>query len=326
MLQLDSHVQSFDNLQMLVVCPHCQQENDTPTASGMYACGLCGRHFQLAHEPQIRAAAPKPPLPVITPPPVSFVKHDRPRRQASGISGSTACAIIAGAATVGVGLFVVFLVTRPSHSAKTGGGTPTTIASSLTEATRRLELRGYGYSKKYKLMGEDNIEYVRDASGAVHTVTIVRWAGDSRIKNLIFDCRTSEALRNSTGSYERLWDRIDADVIAMIGDGDYYRRAIADSKEADGDGLPRHEGRATTADGWQIQVVAYLGYIKNPGPDANNKLPFAIVDVRNVQIDEDIPQSAIREHDRQVKEAKAKWEREMKELTDGTGNRGTRSE
>jgi hypothetical protein len=183
---------------------------------------------------------------------------------------------------------------------------PATTVSSLADLTRRLELAGYSYVKESNALGEQFVNYARDTPEAAYSVEIVRWSGDPRLKSLIFHCRTNEAAFNSKESRRKLWTRIDADVCGIVNGRQDYLRALADMKEANGTGISRFEGRATTAEGWQIHAIEYVAYYKREAGETESKIPMAMIVLTHLEIEEDMPASALLDFNRQLEDAKRK--------------------
>ena len=99
----------------------------------------------------------------------------------------------------------------------------------------------------------------------------------------------------------------------MVRGREDYLRAWATMQKAKDDGLPRYEGEATTAEGWQFLVIEFVGYYKLGVKGGIDDLPMATVMVTHMATDETIPPRALIEFNRQMQEAKDKFQREMRE-------------
>jgi hypothetical protein len=203
--------------------------------------------------------------------------------------------VLGGLAVILTVLLLVAIVSKPDRPAVT-----VTTVSTLADVSRRLELAGYSFTKDDSIAGQHFVTYERKVAGATYTAEIVRWSGDQRLLTLAFSCRTDFATFDSADARERLWDQLDADVCAMISGKADYVRAVADMKKVDGDGLPRFEGRATTAEGWQVHVVEFVGRTR-----LGESVPMAHVLLSHLETEEDIPASAVLEFNRQLENAKA---------------------
>ena len=192
-------------------------------------------------------------------------------------------------------LFVGWLMLRTPVGTVSSEPTVRTITtvSSLADAARRLELRNYGYVEQTHVAGQKFVTYERKTGNAEFSVEIVRWSGDQRIKELCFSCRTNEAAFNSKESRRKLWDELDRDVCALVNARVDYLRALADMKEVNDNGLPRHEGRATTSDGWQLHAIEYVGYYKPQVHGKPNDLAMARIMVTHLETEEEMSASAI---------------------------------
>jgi hypothetical protein len=179
-----------------------------------------------------------------------------------------------------------------------------TTVSSLADVTRRLELRGYSYVEESNSYGQHFVHYAKHTSDVAYFVEVIRWSGDQRLKRLIFHGSTSETGFNSNEVRRGIWDAINADACAMINGKQDYFLALADMKEVDGDGLSRFAGRATTAEGWRIEAIEYVGYYKIEAGTIENKIGVAMVNLTNLETSEDMPASAELEFDRQFEQAK----------------------
>lgn len=183
----------------------------------------------------------------------------------------------------------------------------------MVEAAHRLEVLGYSFEKESEVMGMNFQSYKRKVGNDEYAVELVRWHRDDRIKDFHFYGRTNEARFNSQDARDALLRGIGWDFLALInGDEDYYR-AIDNMKEAEGDGVPRYEGRATTAEGWRIDAIEYTGYYKSE----KNHIGVFSFGATHLETDENITVTALQAFNQQMAEAKREADGRKAELLKG---------
>ena len=195
-----------------------------------------------------------------------------------------------------VGLVVIIAIAASNGSRRAPTAKATTVTS-IADAFRRLELRGYSHEKSENVWGSDYVSYVRKTPTANYTATLGTWSGQNRLKELTFDCRTNEAGFKAKG--KEFWIEMQRDVYAMIGDREDYGRAVDDLhpiEEGKDDPVLRHEGQATTADGWQIKVIEDVRhYIPQFAKPEVFRMRVGMISMTHVETDRNIPAAAVRE-------------------------------
>lgn len=161
--------------------------------------------------------------------------------------------------------------------------------SSLANARRRLELAGYSYDSDVNVAGMHVIAYERQAGGGTYTAEIVRYSGAQRPYLIALHCDTDRSTIDSVEARQQMWGELNADVCTLVNDSD-YQRALAEMRKA-GKATPPCEGRATSAQGWQIRTLDFSGYVTT-----DETVPLAKVMLFNLEAQEDIPMSAILEY------------------------------
>lgn len=204
--------------------------------------------------------------------------------------------VLATAAT-----FVVLL--RVDFTSRPSIAVPTTTVASLTDASRRLELRGYLHQKHSNSYGFDSSEYMKTTDDAAHEVSIGRWSGDPRLRELFIMIRTDTTSFADIESRQRIWNTLESDVYAMISDKEDFQRAVNSMVGDTDSGTTIASGHATTKDGWTIEVSEYGSYSRMFEGTKSNKIPVFLVLLRNVAVEEDMPASAEAEYNRQMSDA-----------------------
>jgi predicted RNase H-like HicB family nuclease len=161
--------------------------------------------------------------------------------------------------------------------------------SSLADARRRLELAGYSYDRDVSVAGMHVIAYQRQAAGGTYMAEIVRYSGAQRPYLIALQCATDGSTIDSAEARKEMWAELNADVCTLVNESDYHR-ALAEMKKA-GNATPPFEGRATSAQGWQIHTLDFAGCVTT-----GETVPLAKVMLFNLEAQEDIPISAIREY------------------------------
>lgn len=174
---------------------------------------------------------------------------------------------------------------------------------SLTDAARRLELLGYSHDDDLHVLGQHFVNYKRETPDAIFKVSIVRWEDDQRIKDVFFHCQTNSAAFD-TEARKKILLQLDKDVCALIDGRDDYFRAQRDSQKIEDNGLARFEGRATTAEGWQIDFTEYTGYYVRDKGETGSKLTLAQVALSHIATKEDMTSAAIIEFNRVMNQGK----------------------
>lgn len=169
--------------------------------------------------------------------------------------------------------------------------TPVVTVSTIADAAHRLELLGYGFDKESTVVGQDFTTYKTEDGADGYSVELMSWTGDSKVMGFTMSCRTDVAGFNSNEVRQGLWNRLESDFLELVDAGNDYQRAMDNMKKAEGDGVPRYEGRATTADGWQIEVIEYSGHYKNETKD----IGVGMIMARHLATEEAVPDNAINE-------------------------------
>jgi hypothetical protein len=187
-------------------------------------------------------------------------------------------------------LFVIAIV-----GCGTPAATPVSTVTAMPDAYRRLELRGYSHDKNDVSMGQDIVSYRRTTPDAEFSVQLIKWAGDSRIKDVVFSCNTNEQVFKDDDARLDLWYDMEADLYALVDAIRDYPRAVSDLHEVKEGGLPvtRHEGRSTTPDGWQIKVIEDVAHYKPQYKQAEkNWVRLGMIWVTHLATHENMPAQA----------------------------------
>ncbi|MCH2114024.1 MAG: hypothetical protein MK171_03810 [Pirellulales bacterium] len=222
----------------------------------------------------------------------------------SAIAAATACFLVLSA--VGCGT---------NHNA---------TVTQLPDAFRRLEMLGYRQSKDSQNLGQRSVSYNRSTSDADFSVELVKWVNGDRIKEVVVSCHTDEAGFRDKDARLAFWGEMQHDFCSLVSAREDYLRAASSLEpvEEDGAHILRHEGCATTADGWQILVIEDVGPYKpqyeNPykpqyeNPDKpqyenpeKNWVRVGSIWATHLETDESIPAEAIRKINQQLESAKA---------------------
>jgi len=131
--------------------------------------------------------------------------------------------------------------------------------------------------------------------------SLVKWTGDDRIKEVVASCYTDETSFKNDDLILKLWDEMEYDFCSLVNSKPEYLRAVADLHEVKEDGLPalRHEGRATTADGWQILVIEDIGYYK----PKKSRVRIGVIWATHLETDQNIPAGAVQQFERELEAA-----------------------
>ena len=193
-------------------------------------------------------------------------------------------------------------------SAKGCGTNHSTTVTQLPDAFRRLEMLGYRQSKDSQNLGQRFVSYKRGTSDADFSVELVKWTNGDRIKEVVVSCYTDEVGFRDKDVRLAFWGEMQDVFCSLVSARQDYLRAASSLEPVKEDGarILRHEGRATTADGWQILVIEDVGYYKpqyeNP---EKNWVRVGLIWATHLETDESIPVEAIQEFNQQLEAAKA---------------------
>jgi phage FluMu protein Com len=196
-----------------------------------------------------------------------------------------------------------------------------TTVTTFPDAFRRLELRGYSHTKDENALGEDIVVYKREGVNATFSAVLTKWHGQDRIQEISFSCYTDgDGFKSDTREW---WDEMKQDCYALVNCREDYHRAVGDLHPIEEKDMPvlRHEGEATTADGWRIKIIedvrTYKPQYKNP-----DKYWARVGDIIVTHLDTQnhIPASALQDYNRwMADESKKADERRKHELDDDKG-------
>lgn len=218
---------------------------------------------------------------------------------------------------IGIVLVVVVLLTvlwRSMVTEKVSVTGDIKTIESLTDASRRLEMRGYRRQKDSNSYGNDSTNYLKTATDASYDLSIGRWSGDPRLREVFMIIRGDYASCMSLDARESIWNVMKNDVCAMVRGRDDFQRAMDNMEPDSDDEMSGSHGEATTEDGWTIYLSEYGSYPKAMKNTTEMKIPLFCVILTNVAVDEDMPPGAQAEYNRQMGEAIEKGKKVRKEL------------
>jgi hypothetical protein len=202
-----------------------------------------------------------------------------------------------------IALLTLYLVISAGCGSKQAPSVVT--VTKMPDAFRRLELLGYSHVKDTSVLGQEFVSYKRRGSDADFGAELVKWAGGDRIKQVIFSCYTDENGFKSDDSRLRFWEEMEQDFCSLFNASQDLSRAIDDLHEVKEGDLPvlRHEGRATTADGWQIQVIEQVNYYKPKyKKEEKHWVRVGVIWATHLESEENVPASALEAFDEQMRE------------------------
>jgi hypothetical protein len=187
-----------------------------------------------------------------------------------------------------------------------GCGGSIETATTMPDAYRRLELLGYSHAKDSSTMGQEFVSYKRSSPQADYSFELIKWSSDDRLKEIIVSCYTDETGFNSEELNEKFWQEMERDFCSLVNGREEYKRAVLDLHEVKENDRPvlRHEGRATTVDGWQILVIEDVGHYKPQyEKPEKNWMRVGVIWATHLETEENIPPSAVQEFNRQLEAA-----------------------
>jgi len=169
---------------------------------------------------------------------------------------------------------------------------PVVTVTKLPDAFRRLELLGYSRVGGRSVVGQEWIYYTHIGPDATFGVEVAKWSGGDRIKDVTFFCYTDENGFKSDRS--PFWAKMKRDFQSLFNASEDLSRAVSDLHEMTDGPVLRQEGRATTADGWKIQVVEDVGFYK-PTYEKEEKhgMRVGLIMATHLETNENIPLSAV---------------------------------